>query len=248
MPVISLINAKGGSGKTTTAMILADRISARGNSVFLLDTDPNGACMTWQDRRDPDLGKPKFRIEHVLKDGEIVRAIEDAQRQYDFVIIDTEGRANLAITRVLSRTHLALLPMNGSILDADQAHRIVTLVETEAEMMRLHIEYRLMFSRLPAAVQTRSTKDLRDMMGQGDFPLLDSALNERRAFRDMFQFNRSLDELLAGVEEDLKTAVALEKKTHIRRLTDQKSGYTKAVANADAVVEEIVGVMAQMAD
>lgn len=248
MPVISLINAKGGSGKTTTAMILADRISAAGNSVFLLDTDPNGACQTWFASRDDSLGRAPFDVKHVIQDNEIVREIENAQQKYDVVVVDTEGRPNLAITRVLSRTHLAILPMNGSFLDAQQAERIVALVENEAEMMRSHIEYRLMFSRMPAAVVTTSTKDLVKMMKDGQFPMIGNALNDRRAFRDIFQYCRTLSELVQGVEDDLKRARQLEKKDLVRKLSGQKEGYEKAVRNADEVVGEIMEVLAQMAD
>ena len=40
MQVLSLVNQKGGCGKTTTAVNLAGAFAARGESVLLIDLDP----------------------------------------------------------------------------------------------------------------------------------------------------------------------------------------------------------------
>ena len=42
MSVISVSNSKGGAGKTTLAMILADQLVENGLSVAVIDADPNG--------------------------------------------------------------------------------------------------------------------------------------------------------------------------------------------------------------
>ena len=44
MKVISVLNQKGGSGKTTIATHIASLIHNKGNSVILVDSDPQGSA------------------------------------------------------------------------------------------------------------------------------------------------------------------------------------------------------------
>ena len=47
MPVISLCSPKGGAGKTTTAALVATVLADQGESVTIIDADPNKAVMRW---------------------------------------------------------------------------------------------------------------------------------------------------------------------------------------------------------
>ena len=47
MPVISFANPKGGSGKTTLAMVLALEIAKGGAQVAVIDADPNAIIEKW---------------------------------------------------------------------------------------------------------------------------------------------------------------------------------------------------------
>ena len=47
MYVITFANPKGGSGKTTSAMLLAEQIAISGGRVSILDLDPNANILAW---------------------------------------------------------------------------------------------------------------------------------------------------------------------------------------------------------
>lgn len=47
--VVALVGQKGGTGKTTTAISLAQDWSDLGLRVLLVDVDPQGSCLTWSD-------------------------------------------------------------------------------------------------------------------------------------------------------------------------------------------------------
>jgi chromosome partitioning protein len=51
MMVISLVNQKGGVGKTTIAINLAYGLSKK-HKVLLVDGDPQGSCLQWQNISD----------------------------------------------------------------------------------------------------------------------------------------------------------------------------------------------------
>ena len=47
MPVIAFANPKGGAGKTTTALLLATELAARGAAVTVIDADPERWISQW---------------------------------------------------------------------------------------------------------------------------------------------------------------------------------------------------------
>jgi len=50
---IMVLNAKGGSGKTTIAINLASYLATKGFKVGLADFDPQGSSLAWLEQRSP---------------------------------------------------------------------------------------------------------------------------------------------------------------------------------------------------
>jgi chromosome partitioning protein len=51
MAVISIGNPKGGAGKTTLALVLADTLATNGARVTVIDADPNAIIEKWAQKR-----------------------------------------------------------------------------------------------------------------------------------------------------------------------------------------------------
>ena len=70
MAVISLLNQKGGAGKTTLAVHIAAVLAGRGR-VLLVDADPQGSALDWTAQRAaeaafPVVGLPKPTLHREL--------------------------------------------------------------------------------------------------------------------------------------------------------------------------------------
>jgi chromosome partitioning protein len=48
MPVFAFANPKGGAGKSTSALILAQALTRSGASVTVIDADPNRPILDWR--------------------------------------------------------------------------------------------------------------------------------------------------------------------------------------------------------
>ena len=84
MPVIAMINQKGGTGKTTLSTNLASAF-AETSPVLLLDADPQGSAQDWADSRlQPMLNLHLQRAEP----GRLLEQVRSLAAEYAWVIID----------------------------------------------------------------------------------------------------------------------------------------------------------------
>jgi chromosome partitioning protein len=195
MPILSIGNPKGGAGKTTLALVLADELARNHASVAVIDADPNAIIAKWAQRRvDQDKPLP-FQVIARPTESELIGTIDRLAKATEFVLIDLEGTASRMTSRALARSHLVLVPFNPSPIDAELAADAVALIAEEGEALNRTIPYRLVRSRANAAVSTRSAKRIDAAIRQAELPVLPVGLVERAAYRDIFDFAATLDEL-----------------------------------------------------
>lgn len=204
MYVIAFANPKGGTGKTTAAIILAEQITMAGAKVAILDCDPNQNIVTWgKERQSSDRTTP-FAIIPRPHEDDLIRVIDDLDGQYDYLLIDLEGTASQIVTYSLTRTDLAIIPFEPTPMETRQAARAVTLVQNAGRLMRKQVAFVLLLTRTNAAFQTSDERDVR--AETSDIPVLPVSLVRRAAFTRLFRESSMLSEMEEGQVSSLKQA------------------------------------------
>ena len=89
--IVALLNQKGGVGKTTLATHIAGELAMRGQSVILLDADPQGSALDWTQRRSQQ-GLPRLFSAVGLARETLHQEAPELARRADHVVIDGPPR------------------------------------------------------------------------------------------------------------------------------------------------------------
>jgi len=121
VPIIAFATSKGGSGKTTSCILVAGEIAARGERVLILDTDPQQSVVKWFERCRAANRLPE-RIEVVSCLGEAALADRLKALPVDgFVFIDVQGILSPVMAIVAARANVVVVPSRASQLDLEEA-------------------------------------------------------------------------------------------------------------------------------
>jgi len=196
MPIISFANPKGGAGKTTSALLLAGELAARGARVAIIDADPEKWISQWG--RLP--GKPdNLTILGDVTEDSIVDLIETAAADAQFVIVDLEGTASLMVANAIGMSDLVVIPAQGASMDAKGAAKTIKLIRNQERMARRPIPHSVLLTRTSAAVVSRALKNVREQLDQAGIDVFQTAIVERAAYRDIFDYGGLLSDL--GAEQ-----------------------------------------------
>ncbi|MDQ6968052.1 MAG: ParA family protein [Mariprofundaceae bacterium] len=114
MKVITLMNQKGGVGKTTLALSLAARWHLMGHSVSIIDADPQQASVFWKKQQVAESRLADIDVYAVKLPAEI-RGCRNLKSNY--VIIDTPGTDKMIVRSAVNVSDALLIPVQPSSLD-----------------------------------------------------------------------------------------------------------------------------------
>jgi chromosome partitioning protein len=127
--VITVAQQKGGSGKTTLAANLAVALSRAGNSVALLDTDPQGSLGRWfMTRRER--GEPGLEFATASAWG-VSYECDKLRKLHDFIIVDTPPKVDADLRPALRESDLVLVPVSASQVDVWATESVLDLARRE---------------------------------------------------------------------------------------------------------------------
>lgn len=126
---ISVLNQKGGSGKTTISTNLAHAFLLDDYKVLLVDSDPQGSLRDWHEAGEGNL-LPVIALdrETLPKD---LKAVSDG---YDFVIIDGAPQIAKMSAAAVKAADLVLIPVQPSPYDVWACADLVDIIQARQEV------------------------------------------------------------------------------------------------------------------
>ena len=188
MPTIAFVSPKGGVGKTTSAFLFATAI-AELYDVTVIDADPNHPIQTWAEGGNTP---PRLSVVSDANEDNIIERIEEAAERTPLVVVDLEGTAAKIVVLAVSQADLAVIPIQGSQLDAEQASRAVKVIKQREKMTGRALPYAVLLTRTNPAIRTRTMSHIQKGLIEAGIPVMETELNDREAFRAVFSFRQAL--------------------------------------------------------
>lgn len=133
MPTISVVNTKGGTSKTTTAINLGAAAAYAGSRPVIVDADPQGSASAWI-----------YAAQHVAGEGDVPCDLTAGNTQtfsrlpHDRVCIVDTGPGNPAIVdAAVSAADMVVIPTKTTLTDLDRLWETLKLVQGVAAAVLL---------------------------------------------------------------------------------------------------------------
>lgn len=114
----------------------------------------------------------------------------------------------MTVAYAVSRADLALIPVQGSQLDAAEAAKAIRLIRRQEKAFGRDIPHAVLFTRTSAAIRPRTLQHIRDELERAGVLILNVQLHEREAFRAIFSFGGTLQTLEPSQVPNLAAAAS----------------------------------------
>lgn len=183
--IISFINQKGGSGKTTLAVNVASTLVKLGYSVLLIDADSQESSSAWASIRAETL----FQVISMARPNFAKDAMKMALN-YDFTIIDGPPHAQEISRSCIAAADLVLIPIEPSGLSIWASEMTVAQIYEASECKNIHAAF-IISRKIKRTIIGRQIY----VMAEGyRLPILTSHVHQRVAFAECLTLGKSIHE------------------------------------------------------
>ena len=197
--IISVLNQKGGVGKTTLAIHISHALVLKGYSVLLVDADPQGSARDWAAAREEE-AMPPFPVVG-LDRPTIHRDLPALMKDFDHAVIDGPPRVSDLARSAIIAADLVVVPIQPSPYDIWAASEIVKLI-LEASVFKEKLKSVFVINR--KIVNTAIGRDVVEALEQYPIPVLKASISQRVAFAESAATGSTV------LETDNKGSAALE--------------------------------------
>ncbi|MDV2387306.1 ParA family protein [Vibrio cholerae] len=171
MKVLSVLNGKGGVGKTTTSINVAACLSRMGFKVVVVDTDPQSSVANWVN--DNCL----FDVA-TCPDEKQIYQVKKTLAGYDYILIDGAGSISAISAAAVMVSDMVIVPITPSPLDFSASVAILDVVEARSQLKPVPV--RFLMTKVIAGTEMFNV--LRESIGGTGVEAMKIHLKQRQAY------------------------------------------------------------------
>lgn len=180
--VITVVNQKGGSGKTSTTMQLAGGLAKRGYKCMVVDADPQNTAVTWAAAAPDDKPFPASVINLSEAQEKVPQLIRPYIGDYDVIIVDCppslESKVPLSVLLV---SDIALVPVLPSPPDMWASIGITEIIDHAISAINEDLKVKIILNQVVA--KRTLSGDALEVLKEFPYPLAKTKLHQREAYR-----------------------------------------------------------------
>ena len=189
--IISVINSKGGVGKTTLAINVAHSLILRGFKVLIVDADTQGSSRDWNATNEgkvvPTIGLDRKSLEQDVK----------ALTGFDYIIIDSAPNAKEMAVAALKSSNVVLIPVQPSALD----------IWATSDLVALNPKLKATFVVNRKIQGSSTTKEINSILANSELHVLKCGLNQRVGYADTLAVGKTIQDIGGKARTDLELLV-----------------------------------------
>lgn len=211
LKIISVLNQKGGTTKTTTSTNLAACIASRGFSVMVVDLNHDqGSATDWAAAQEGH--DVAWHVPVVAMGKQLARDLPRVAGDFDYVVIDGVPQVSELSAAAIKVADLVIIPVQPSPYDIWACGDLVQLVKDRQEIADGKPLGAMMVARaVPGTVLAR---EVEGALGELGLPILKARTHQRQAYVGGVIEGRSVMDLRADdparVEIEALTSEVLE--------------------------------------
>lgn len=172
MKIISFLNPKGGSGKTTAVINIATALTKQGYHLAVVDTDPQMSLTNWS-----KAGNSAFDVYTAASEKDVYSIRKDLS-DYQIVVVDGAGSLSVITSAAVMVSDLVIIPVTPSPLDFSAAGSVTAVLEAQAYNRK--VEARFLITR--KIEQASMLNVLKENLKDKDIPTLKTSISQRQIY------------------------------------------------------------------
>jgi len=209
--VVTVASQKGGVGKSSVAMLIADVLHQQGKSVLVVDTDPQRTAQKWESLRLE--GYPPFpvRVESIcgLREAEFGQWLEKRSQGVDYFIIDTPPNlASRELRASLYVSDLVILPFVAHSTSRDALDEVIPVLEEVADARGEKLSVKILLNKVDLR-RSSERAIVENAASICPFPMMKNSLKNLAVYADAANYRTSFYALSPsrGAREALEAVV-----------------------------------------